>query len=81
VSKFWRSLAMALSLLALHGWGHTGTLIDRIVAVVNDDVVTLSEVEAAAKSFLEMREEGGLDKKSIREIREKLLDRLRLQVN
>ncbi|MEE8448216.1 MAG: peptidylprolyl isomerase [Thermodesulfobacteriota bacterium] len=74
--KFRSGLAIAVSLLAAISLSYAGTLIDRIVAVVNDDIVTLSELEAATKSFFKTPLEEGLDKKSVQEIRGKLLERL-----
>src|SRR5688572_33396760 len=44
--------ALMLALLALGAFGER-ELIDRVAAVVNEEVITMSEVESAAKPFLE----------------------------
>ncbi|NJK89913.1 MAG: hypothetical protein HC923_11320 [Myxococcales bacterium] len=46
--------------------GAPGVLIDRIAAVVNDDVITLSEVEAAVRAF-EAEGQGQADRSKLRE--------------
>ena len=55
-------------------------VVDRIVAVVNQEIITLSEVEKLVGSLREIRAEGRLDrlekKKQIREVQRKALEQL-----
>lgn len=65
-------------LLPLLGAPAGAEVVDRIVAVVNDQIITLSELEQAAKSFQSMAglDQKGRDSKAFqREVLEALIDR------
>lgn len=65
-------------LLLLGSWASSGAVVDRVVAVVNQEIITLSEVEKWKAPLLsEVRAEDRLEKQEqTQEVLRKILDRL-----
>src|SRR5687767_4067873 len=64
--------ALMLALLALGAPGER-ELIDRVAAVVNEEVITLSEVEAAAKPFMEKASDEEKKKALLKDVLDELI--------
>jgi peptidyl-prolyl cis-trans isomerase SurA len=72
------SSLLAVSFLLIPG-GSRGEILERIVAVVNNDVITLSELEEAGKRMFEQVKESSLPserEEKLRKAREAVLDQL-----
>lgn len=74
--RFFLLLVLGLLSPFIFSAGYSGELIDRIVAVVNEDIITLYELEAASKSLFQIPEEKARDEKALREAKRQVLDNL-----
>jgi peptidyl-prolyl cis-trans isomerase SurA len=77
--KFNRIIVLTIALVMLTCMSVRSEIIDRIIAVVNDEVITLKEVDAAFEPYLKKIEESlsGQDKEAaVKRTRDALLQRL-----
>ena len=80
----WRSWTLSVSLLLLLGgilpsFGTAAELVDRIIAYVNDDIITLSELNERTNALVAARQQNPFQREqeqSLEEMRQTMLNRL-----
>ncbi len=80
----WRSWTLRVSLLLLLGgvlpsFGTAAELVDRIIAYVNDDIITLSELNERTNALVAARQQNPFQREqeqSLKEMRQTMLNRL-----